>query len=190
VVLGLVRSLTACSGESDGDTSESQYEDIGVPCILEDESQPDFSGSSQREMYAGGTTLDECDSGVCLANHFQGRVSCPYGQTTEQAASDPTCFVPGANEPVTVAVDPQLLSRPAATTMTCSCQCGGPGAGPFCNCPSGTVCETTLPITGDPNAPMYCVVERSVWDPTAPPSPEVCIESDSNCGDPRPYPPP
>jgi hypothetical protein len=51
-----------------------------------------------------------CRAGTCLLNHFQGRVTCPYGQSAEQAASDPRCFVPGTEEAITVPVSVLQMS--------------------------------------------------------------------------------
>jgi hypothetical protein len=175
--------LAACS--DDEETKGSTPEGVGEPCILDTEEDPTFSGFSLLETSVGDTTADVCKSGVCLANHFQGRVSCPYGQTATQAASDPACFVPGSNEPITVPVDPQVTERPPATTVTCSCQCGGLPDGENCECPTGTVCASLS--SGSPRT--HCMIERAIFDPTDPP-PIACDESRMNCGDPRPYPPP
>lgn len=189
VVLGFVHWLAGCSGESDGGTSKPERGDIGEPCLLADESDPNFSGFSIQESYAGFPAPGMCENAVCLANHFQGRVSCPYGQSTDQAATDPLCFLPGSNDPITVPVDPQLVERSPAMTMTCSCQCGGAGTDSPCDCPSGTTCTSIFPLTGGDDAPKYCIIAGSLYDPTHPPSPEICLESSANCGDPRPLPP-
>jgi hypothetical protein len=189
VALGFLRSLAACSGETSDDATGKEPGGIGRPCLLVEESRTDFYGFSDQEIYAAGTTSDVCESELCLVNHFQGRVSCPYGQSAEQAASDPACFVPGSDEPIAVPVDPQIVARPPASTVTCSCQCGGLTDGSLCDCPKGTVCASALPLTGGEDVPRYCMVEGFTYDPTQPPSPEVCIESSANCGDARPYPP-
>ena len=182
VAVALATLLFACS--DDEETKKSTPGAVGDPCILDIEEEPDFSGFPIGMTYAGRTTPEVCESEVCFANHFQGRVSCPYGQTEEQAASDPACFLPGSNEPVTVPVDPQLLARSPAMAMTCSCQCGAPPEG--CECPTGTVCAS---LSSEFTLPMYCMIEGAVYDPTQPPSPDVCDESSMNCGDARPYPP-
>src|SRR5262245_66669026 len=93
--LGFVSFLAACSdGESD-DPSTPEKGAIGAPCLLPDESLPNFNGFALTESYVGETLPDEYKSELCVSNHFQGRVSCPYGQT-EDGASNPSCFVPGS----------------------------------------------------------------------------------------------
>jgi hypothetical protein len=100
-------------------------------------------------------------------NHFQGRVSCPYGQgwdakalkPTTNAPATATCFTPGIGTAVTgpvttsgAEVDPaagatvkgQCTDRTADKTVYCSCRCadinGTQNNGTFCNCPDGFAC--------------------------------------------------
>jgi len=69
---------------------------IGAACIPSQELSTTFLGFDEREV-----AVDEgnvaCGSGVCLVNHFRGRVSCPYGQNTTATSAllSPT----GMNEP-------------------------------------------------------------------------------------------
>jgi hypothetical protein len=67
-LLGSVPAMVAC--KSGG---------VGDPCIPEDEYQPGFSGFSIDEVNVESRSF-QCETRVCLVNHFQGRVSCPYGQ--------------------------------------------------------------------------------------------------------------
>jgi hypothetical protein len=177
-------SNTSSGGSSDAPRS------IGEPCLPFEEQHPMFNGYGLTEV-----TLDTgnpgCDSGLCVVNHFQGRVSCPYGQTSEQAGAAPQCFVPGSNLSITVPVDAQRLARPASDTVVCSCRCDGPGAGPFCACPGDMTCA---PLIQDLGLPLnedvvgsYCVPKGTVYDPTANVSPELCDAAAMSCGDPRPY---
>lgn len=57
---------------------------VGNACVPSDEYSSTFSGCA-----LGDVTLDSgsglCESRLCLVNHFQGRVSCPYGQTSDEA---------------------------------------------------------------------------------------------------------
>ena len=192
-LISVVFFLAACSGE-DGETkgsNEPKPGSVGAPCIEDDEWNDVFSGFAVSEINIA-TLSTRCDSQTCIANHFQGRVSCPYGQTEAEAMSDPQCFVPESDAPITVPVEPQRLDRPAAKTVTCSCRCGGPGAGPFCTCPSGTVCDDLVedfgvprPITG-----MYCIPTGTIYDSTLTLEPEFCDATAMNCGDPRPDLPP
>lgn len=62
--------------------------DLGEPCVPAVEVDANFSG------FTSGAVMVEtrprgCNSEVCLVQHFQGRVSCPYGQTEEQARTPP-----------------------------------------------------------------------------------------------------
>lgn len=63
-----------CGGDGTGD-----------PCVPEDEYLTGFSGFSQSEVNVESRSF-QCLSRVCLVNHFQGRVSCPYGQTEDPDA--------------------------------------------------------------------------------------------------------
>ena len=59
---------------------------IGDPCTPEDEYQQYFSGYEVSEVNIESKSF-QCETRLCLVNHFNGRVSCPYGQT-EQAGCD------------------------------------------------------------------------------------------------------
>lgn len=52
---------------------------IGDPCIPEAEYAPDFLGFDQEEVNVESKSF-QCETRLCLVNHFRGRVSCPYGQ--------------------------------------------------------------------------------------------------------------
>lgn len=164
--------------------------EVGAPCVIDDETQPSFNGASVAEVILA--TQPSCASELCLANHFQGRVSCPYGQTEAEATAGPRCFLPGTNEPVTVRVQAQLVARPPALASTCSCRCAGPGDGPFCECPATTECvEVVLPL-GLPSrediSGSYCIPPGAAYDRTAT-SGDACDPVLMNCGAPRPLPP-
>src|SRR5690606_4311600 len=58
---------------------------IGDPCVPEDEYLTTFSGFSQDEVNVESRSF-QCLTRVCLVNHFDGRVSCPYGQIEDPAA--------------------------------------------------------------------------------------------------------
>jgi hypothetical protein len=181
--------LFACAAVACGDSEDATTNDgtppgsvgnVGAPCLADDEFLAEFSGYAVTEVSIE-TLATECDTGMCVTNHFRGRASCPYGQTAEQAATAPACFIPDSDEPVTVPVEPWFLTRRAETAMTCSCQCGGPGDGPFCTCPSGTTCAQLSTLT----TAQYCAPPGGVWDPTDPTN--SCSASAMDCGDPRPY---
>jgi hypothetical protein len=124
---------------------------VGDPCITADESSPDWTGAALGEVNIE-TDGASCGAGlVCLASHFQGRVTCPEGQ----ASASGDC-VTSNGEPLRVPVQPQLASSPADERVVCSCRCAGPGSGgDFCTCPSGMRCETLIGA-GSPYAGSYC----------------------------------
>jgi len=162
---------------------------LGAPCLPEDEISLDFVGHDEFDASVI-TDTPECDSGVCVVNHFRGRVSCPYGQTEEEAGSDPQCFQPGSDLAVTTPVQPQLIGRLASSASVCSCRCDGPGPGDFCECPSDMECA---PLMGDLGLPgsdalagSYCIPRGTAYDP-ATAFADRCSMDVANCGDPRPY---
>jgi hypothetical protein len=158
---------------------------IGDPCVPDDELSSDFSGFRVGEVSLY-TESASCDSKVCLVNHFQGRVSCPYGQTEGEGG----CFLPYSDTPVGVSVEPQLVERRAAEAVTCSCRCAGPGDGPFCSCPSGTECRHVIDAIGLPGsdewAGSYCIPEGAEYDAPLVGS-QVCDAASQSCGDARPF---
>lgn len=137
---------------------------VGDPCVPEDEYQRKFAGFSATEVNVESRSF-QCETRVCLVNHFRGRVSCPLGQTADtlrktvgdlapQAARDniaknlpaqttdkDACRIPGSTDAVEVEVKAQCAQRPAAKSVYCSCRCGGddPNA-KYCECPEGFTC--------------------------------------------------
>ena len=83
----------------------------------------------EREKWRSSASLTlktpACASQVCIVNHFQGRVTCPYGQSVRGQGPDgtPGCKVPGTCDPIAVEVPPQCADRSAAETVYCSCRC-------------------------------------------------------------------
>jgi hypothetical protein len=53
---------------------------VGDPCTPEDEYSPQFAGYKLTEENIESRSF-QCQTRICLVNHFQGRVSCPLGQT-------------------------------------------------------------------------------------------------------------
>src|SRR4051812_30402773 len=53
--------------------------EIGDPCDPHDEDSPSFAGYRVAEENMASLVKD-CNSGVCLVNHVQGRQDCPLGQ--------------------------------------------------------------------------------------------------------------
>jgi hypothetical protein len=69
---------------------------VGDPCIPEQEYDQNFGGFDPREVNVESKSF-QCQTRLCLVNHFQGRVSCPYGQNAGATAAFNSST--GANEP-------------------------------------------------------------------------------------------
>jgi hypothetical protein len=167
--------LAACSSGGQPQTSDNHKgvtndplqssDGVGNPCTPEDERVATFSGFSGSEVNVESQS-PSCQTGICLAVHFQGRVSCPTGQPadpSDASRADPAhqvCTTTGDNpQPVTVPVPAQTVS--AADNVICSCRCDGDGAGPFCACPDGFECKHLVDSygtsAGEQLAGAYCV---------------------------------
>ena len=137
---------------------------VGDPCIPEDEYTPTFSGFGYAEANVESRSF-QCETRVCIVNHFQGRVTCPYGQTGAEVAPATApygyCYVPASAQTVSVPVDPQLLGRRAENTVYCSCRCqGSDTTAKYCSCPSGYSCLPLVPDLGlgkENLAGSYCM---------------------------------
>jgi hypothetical protein len=164
---------------------------IGDACTPGDESSTAFPGFGATEVNIEDRTT-QCATGICIAAHFQGRVSCPYGgpdcMTRCPYGSD--CTTPSGT-PVAVDVKPQLVTRPPSSAVYCSCRCDGPeGTGPFCACPNGFECSPLVEDIGirNPELPVlagsYCIkAGTAVPDPVALSSGPVCDAALHNCDD-------
>jgi hypothetical protein len=121
---------------------------VGDPCIPDREYSADFSGFSLKEVSIESKSF-QCQTRICLVNHFRGRVSCPAGQDktgaslpgAKDANGTPStnCEVPGTDKvPVTgpVAADgspsdskhkkcvqSQCSKRQPTNAVYCSCRC-------------------------------------------------------------------
>jgi hypothetical protein len=124
---------------------------IGDPCVPEQEYRPDFIGFSVNEVSVESKSF-QCLTRLCLVNHFQGRVSCRYGQDPNGGPPTSTacgckdnngmpnhgCCTPGIPQAVTGPLDmsgnpidtqqmktvpPQLSRRTDDKAVYCSCRC-------------------------------------------------------------------
>jgi hypothetical protein len=151
---------------------------IGQPCIPEDEYSPILSGFSLGEINVESPSL-QCESRLCLVNHFQGRVSCPYGQTGADLGKPGTaperCRIPGtagqeASDQVKVPVAAWNVERPPEVAVYCSCRCDGPDPSRhYCRCPPGYECRPLLSTFGlgsDELEGSYCLRAGTEFRPT------------------------
>ena len=174
-----------CSGAEPVELGTPLVAALGEPVVPSDEYRHDFAGFKWWDVTVeANTTL--CESGLLVVNHFEGRVSCPYGQ------SDPIsgeCFLPSSDVSVTVPVYPQLVSRHAQDAVFCSCRCGDPDAG-LCTCPSGMTCTELIPRfdlpSDDQFAGAYCIPDSTEFVPITA-THGSCDRTLQDCGDPRPY---
>ena len=143
---------------------------VGDPCLPEDEYHADFPGYAVGEVNAEAKSF-QCETRLCLVNHFQGRVSCKYGQAKPAdgalAAAD-NCKIPGDPKTgISVEVTPQLAARTADQAVYCSCRCDGANKNArYCKCPSGYACQHTIDDigVGDPElAGSYCIRDGSKY---------------------------
>ena len=113
-------------------------------------------------------------------NHFQGRVTCPYGQSkddggrqllTGNALGRAVLPHPRDQRPkqrIKVEVKKQLTRRRPNDAVYCSCRCNGPDANArYCKCPTGFQCTSLLdPIDrlgSKELAGSYCIKEGTEY---------------------------
>jgi hypothetical protein len=61
---------------------------VGDPCTPEDEYDSTFPGFNVVQEFIESRSF-QCATRVCLVNHFQGRVSCPFGQAAPKTCNGP-----------------------------------------------------------------------------------------------------
>lgn len=151
-VVGFVVALvgTALGGPGCSVTLEG----VGDPCVPENEYQSNF-GSYDVDTVVFESNSFQCRTRLCLVNHFQGRVTCPYGQNADgTSSSSKSCTIPASTERVVgpsgatrrAQVDPQCLDRTANKAVYCSCRCANAqgrtdDGGTYCACPDGFQCS-------------------------------------------------
>lgn len=173
---------------------------VGDPCIPEDEYEVGFSGYGVEEVNVEAMSF-QCETRLCLVNHFQGRVSCPYGQKAPNPdggsaeekyagmAEGLRCKIPDGtgNTFVEVDVEPQLIGRRASNAVYCSCRCDGPDkTARYCKCPSGYGCTLLNDIPLGSSGQLqgsYCVRNGTAYKKSdAAGSGELCNAGRTNCG--------
>ncbi len=148
---------------------------VGDPCTPEQEYEPTFNGFNEAEVNVESKSF-QCQTRLCLVNHFRGRVSCPKGQDT--TGTPPTgasaCLVPGSDTKITgdpnqpkkgACVSGQCSDRTADKAVYCSCRCANlenrtdDGAN-YCKCPDGFACSQLVTSIGAGDTGLtgaYCV---------------------------------
>jgi hypothetical protein len=178
---------------------------VGDPCTPEDEYQQTFNGFQVTETNVESRSF-QCETRLCLVNHFQGRVSCRLGQASQLdpatgnpvtgAAYHPTCSIPGTKadptkpgslDNINVKVPSQLVDRQTDKAVYCSCRCDGPEKkARYCECPQGFQCAPlvdNLQITSGQSqlAGSYCIRAGSAYDPISPPAQTTCADQPGKC---------
>jgi hypothetical protein len=137
------------SSGGDADTTEmpdgsSGGAALGAGCVPEPELDKSFLGFGLNEVSVESNTFS-CASRICLTHHFQGRVTCPYGQTADGGGYPPAtgCTIPGTDTPVDgkdskgtfidptkqATVEPQCVGRTPGEAVVCSCRCANASGG-------------------------------------------------------------
>lgn len=131
---------------------------VGDPCTPEDEYKEQFSGFTLQSAFIESRSF-QCETRLCLVNHFQGRTNCPLGQPKPKNcnpvsgkdgacdAADETCRKAGV---IIDDCDPTACGTPGADPANCNANggknaaCGGlvcDKDGRFCRCTSGACGE-------------------------------------------------
>jgi hypothetical protein len=127
---------------------------VGDPCVPEQEYQQDFAGFSPGEVDVESKSF-QCQTRLCLVNHFRGRVTCPYGQDNngkpsldangnlyKDAHGQPiaACGIPGSSaDPTTGAQSIPVTGTPDSTgkldaTVPSQCQSRQADKTVYCSC--------------------------------------------------------
>jgi len=172
---------------------------VGDPCVPEDEYQQTFSGFQVSEVNVESRSF-QCETRVCLVNHFQGRVSCKLGQNADAnnqvTADNLRCSIPGTKanrgnlkdeNNVIVQVPSQLTARQTDSAVYCSCRCDGEEKNArYCECPSGFSCAPVVPqlSLGQAQLPgSYCIRAGSAYVSADVNKALTCDASRADCND-------
>lgn len=172
---------------------------VGDPCTPEDEYQQNFNGFQVTETNVESRSF-QCETRVCLVNHFQGRVSCRRGQSSQLDSSgnpvadyNPHCSIPGTlpsrttTDPnnVNVAVAAQLVARQTEKAVYCSCRCDGADkTAKYCECPEGFECAPIVEQLTKGNGQLagsYCIRTGTRYQENTD-SATTCSDNPAGCG--------
>jgi hypothetical protein len=199
LTVGSVAAVVVCVG-----VVPACSDDIGVGdvCTPEREYDPSFNGFDKGEVYIESRSF-QCRTRVCLVNHFQGRVSCPYGQGPHgEAPSGPEtspCAIPGtldtavagnpADQKLQSTVRAQCMDRTADKAVYCSCRCANADGrtddgATYCGCPDGYSCEQLRGSIGsqfsEGQTGAYCIKNGTKFS-TANNCPQTCQKGRRDC---------
>jgi hypothetical protein len=178
---------------------------VGDPCTPEAEYATSFLGFNVAEVNVESKSF-QCETRLCLANHFQGRVTCPYGQDASgnaPAGAKTACLTPIGKavdgiDPATGKVDdptvgatvkPQCTDRTADNAVYCSCRCANvdgstnDGAN-YCTCPKGFSCTQLVSSIGAADQGLtgaYCIKSGTEYDSNNACG-ATCDPTAKNCG--------
>ena len=121
---------------------------IGDPCVPGDERYAAAAGARLSEVVLEDH-FAACNSGICLVNHFQGRVSCPLGQEAPASCTGPSdtscgsgssCVATGNTGPYCDSTAPDSAA-PQCGSGVCNAQRNTCKCSNDTECPSDTVCD-------------------------------------------------
>jgi len=161
---------------------------VGDPCIPELEYDPTFNAFTLGDVYLESKSF-QCQTRLCLVNHFRGRLTCPYGQSLmggpPNGAASP-CNLPGSKcdqgsktgcvvgKNMSAEVPSQCANHRAEIAVYCSCRCANTmgktnDGSNYCSCPDGYACKQLVTSTGLGNEGLtgaYCVKATDTFDPS------------------------
>lgn len=180
---------------------------VGDPCTPEAEYDVAFNGFDYKEVNVESKSF-QCQTRLCLVNHFQGRVSCQYGQDTtgKGPGGIAGCTVPNdvstkitGNPALGAAaqavVNPQCTDRTADKAVYCSCRCANAdgntsdGAN-YCACPDGYSCTHLIDSLGaqvgnEGLSGSFCIKQGSDYDPANSVCANTCDPTTNSCPGPQ-----
>lgn len=126
---------------------------IGDPCIPEDEYNPSFAGFKVTEDNIESRSF-QCQSRICLVNHFQGRVTCPEGQAAPTVCTDNegACTGEEVCERAAVFAPPPDVDTDNDGKPDCPAGFTAQKEGNYCACdPTANACPTGFRCEANPN---------------------------------------
>src|SRR4051812_33322949 len=111
---------------------------IGDPCTPEDEYDTQFPGFKVQQENIESRSF-QCATRICLVNHFQGRVSCPRGQTLTDIVA---CSAKGD---AICGDDAECVPSQTFAPECVTCAPGQDGCTPL-GCPMNLTCDPKLQL--------------------------------------------